>query len=70
MANYYRKNYKCCAVCGDTEKVNVRLLWEREKDGARFSVCMACAESNKVNEKSVENYKEGRVINSVRKRGA
>lgn len=56
-------HYKCCAVCGDTTKRNVRLLWEREKDGAKFSVCMLCAETNKVNEKSVENYKNGRVDN-------
>ena len=47
---------KRCAVCGDTTKMNVRLVWRRERDGKTVNVCCACAESHKVNEDSIDNY--------------
>lgn len=50
---------KCCAVCGDTSKVNTHLKWKRDFDNRVFSVCVYCAEQDKVNEKSVENFKDG-----------
>lgn len=42
-----------CACCGDTCQNNVRLLWKRESDGVIFYVCLACAENDKINDKSV-----------------
>lgn len=50
---------KTCAVCGDTCKTNVKLTWKRDSDGNCYSVCCACAEADKVNADSVENYKGG-----------
>lgn len=47
---------KRCAVCGDTEKLNVRLRWCRTEDEMVFDVCCACAEAGKVNAESVENF--------------
>lgn len=47
---------KLCAVCGDTCHVNVRLLWRRSRDQKLFDVCLACAEADRVNEHSVDNY--------------
>ena len=45
-----------CAVCGDTASINVRLCWKRDRDHKLFDVCMCCAELDKVNEHSVDNY--------------
>ena len=50
---------KVCAVCGDTCQMNVRLTWKRNSDGNCYSICCACAEADKVNAKSVENFKSG-----------
>lgn len=47
---------KRCAVCGDTCHVNVQLLWRRDSDQKLFDVCLLCAEADKVNETSVDNY--------------
>ena len=48
---------KRCAVCGDTEPLNVRLKWKRLSDGKIFNVCLACAElTDKVNAESVNNF--------------
>lgn len=47
---------KQCAVCGDTCSTNVRLAWRRDRDGKTVNVCMACAESHKVNENSIDNF--------------
>ena len=51
--------YKCCAVCGDRCRTNVRLIWQRDCDGKMFHVCCLCAEMDKVNADSVNNYKGG-----------
>lgn len=55
------KNPKVCAVCGDYHATNVRLVWERTKDRKRFNICCACAEADKVNAESVNNYPMGEV---------
>ena len=47
---------KRCAVCGDTTKMNVRLAWKRGRDGKCVNVCCACAEGNRVNAKSIDNF--------------
>ena len=47
---------KRCAVCGDTTKLNVRLAWKRDSDGKEVNVCLACAEADKVNENSIDNF--------------
>ena len=48
---------KRCAVCGDRCETNVRLAWRRDSDGKTVNVCMACAEENKVNAESIDNFK-------------
>lgn len=45
-----------CAVCGDTTSINVQLCWRRSRDQKLFDVCCLCAETDKVNEHSVDNY--------------
>ena len=50
---------KVCAVCGDNCQTNVKLTWRRDSDGNYYSICCACAEADKVNAKSVENFKSG-----------
>lgn len=45
-----------CAVCGDRCASNVRLAWRRDRDGKTVNVCFACAEENKVNEHSIDNF--------------
>ena len=50
---------KVCAVCGDNCQTNVKLTWRRDSDGNCYSICCACAEADKVNAKSVENFKGG-----------
>ena len=50
---------KICAVCGDACQTNIRLTWKRDSDGNCYSICCACAEADKVNAKSVENFKSG-----------
>lgn len=47
---------KRCSVCGDTCQTNVTLVWERHIDGQRFDICCLCAEANKVNADSVNNF--------------
>ena len=47
---------KRCAVCGDKNAVNVRLVWRRDSDGKTVNVCCACAEAGRVNENSIDNY--------------
>jgi ssDNA-binding Zn-finger/Zn-ribbon topoisomerase 1 len=44
---------RMCAVCGDKCQINVILKWQRTFDSKVFHVCLACAEANKVNAKSV-----------------
>lgn len=53
---YYR-----CAVCGDTHKTNIKLVWRRARDNKYFHICLACAEDGIVNENSVNNYKAGQI---------
>ena len=50
------KSKICCAVCGDDCKNNVILKWKRKKDNKTFNICCLCAEGEKVNEKSVDNF--------------
>lgn len=57
--------FKCCAVCGDRVKSNVKLVWNRDSDNKFFSVCCMCAESNKVNAKSVDNFADGLLVDYV-----
>lgn len=45
-----------CAVCGDTTSINVQLAWRRSRDQKLFDVCLLCAEADKVNEHSVDNF--------------
>lgn len=45
-----------CAVCGDTTSINVKLCWQRDRDHKLFDVCLLCAEADKVNEHSVDNF--------------
>lgn len=52
-------DFKCCAVCGTRVKSNVKLVWNRDSDNKFFSVCCLCAEQNKVNAKSVDNFADG-----------
>lgn len=54
---------KVCAVCGDKSQVNVRLKWKRNSDQKVFDVCLHCAELDKVNEHSVNNFSKGEKAN-------
>lgn len=45
-----------CACCGDTTSINVQLCWRRDSDQKLFDICLLCAESDKVNSKSVDNF--------------
>ena len=47
---------RVCAVCGDKTQINVMYRWKRDFDQKVFNVCAACAEENKQDSVSVDNY--------------
>jgi hypothetical protein len=59
------KKRKMCAVCFDKIQSNVIFAWRRDRDGVIFNVCASCAESQRVNENSVQ-IKKNKTYSTIR----